>query len=148
MISLFGKVDGCKTEIIKASLRLAENSKTRIDGVTGERVDLEKQLQELKAKQDAEAAGRAEAQAKEDEAEAARRKRLTAEQKRKQAEVDARYAKMKAEEDAKAAEERRKLRAACTVIFQSTADKKVKDLTVREEQQVRACQALGLYPPP
>ena len=36
VISLVGKVDGCKTEIITASLRLAENSKTRIDGVTGE----------------------------------------------------------------------------------------------------------------
>src|SRR6266851_2284478 len=33
VISLVGKVDG-KTEIIRASLRLAENSKTRIDGVT------------------------------------------------------------------------------------------------------------------
>jgi len=36
VISLVGKVDGCKREIIRASLRLAENSKTRIDGVTGE----------------------------------------------------------------------------------------------------------------
>jgi hypothetical protein len=154
VISLVGKVDGCKTEIIKASLLLAENSKTRIDGVTGERVDLEKQLQELKAKREAEAAAQAEkerktaeAQAKKDAAEAARRKRLAAEQKLKQAEADARYAKMKAEEYAKAAEERRKLRAACTVIYQNTVDKKVKDLTVREEQQVRTCQALGLYQP-
>jgi flagellar biosynthesis GTPase FlhF len=154
VFSLVGKVDGCKTEIIKASLVLAENPKTEINGLTGERVDLEKQLQELKAKQDAEAAAQAEeerqaaeAQAKKDAAEAARRKRLAADQKRKQAEADARYAKMKAEEDARAAEERRKIRAACSAIYQSTADKKISNLTVKEEQQVRTCQALGLYPP-
>jgi hypothetical protein len=176
VIPLVGKVDGCKTEIIKASLLLAENSKTRIDGVTGERIDLEKELQELKAKREAEAAAQAEeeqkafeaqarkdapeaaaqarkdaaeaaARARKDAAEAARRKRLAAERKQKQKDADARYTEMKVEEDAKAAEERRKLRAACTVIYQNTVDKKVKDLTVREEQQVRECQALGLYPP-
>ena len=154
VIPLVGKVDGCKTEIIKASLLLAENPKTRIDGVTGERVDLEKELQKLKAKREAEAAAQAEeeqkaseAQAKKDAAEAAHRKRLAAEQKKKQTEADARYAKIKAEEDAKAAEERRKIRAACSAIYQNTADTKISNLTVKEEQQVRACQALGLYPP-
>ena len=168
VISLVGKVDGCETEIIKARLLLAENRKIHVDDVTGERtivmgesftfpdvpVDLEKQLQEVKAKRASEAAAQAdgeqkaaEAEAKKNAAEAARQKRLMAEQIRKQAEADARYAKMKAEEDAKAAEKRRKVRAACTVIYQYTVDKKVNDLTVREEQQVRACQALGLYPP-
>jgi hypothetical protein len=93
------------------------------------------------------AEAQAKAQAKKDEAEAARRKRLAAEQKKKDAELNARTAKDRAEEDAKAAEERRKIRAACTVIYRNTVDKKVKDLTVGEEQQVRACQALGLYPP-
>jgi hypothetical protein len=122
VFSLVGKVEGCNTEIIKASLVLAENSKTRINGLTGERVDLEKQLREVKAKQDA--------------AEAARRKRLASEQKRKQA-----------GEDAKAAEERRRIRAACSAIYQNTADMKISNLTVKEEQQVRTCQALGLYPP-
>jgi hypothetical protein len=43
--------------------------------------------------------------------------------------------------------ERAKLRANCRAVFTATADKKVKDLTVREEQAVRACQALGMYPP-
>lgn len=85
----------------------------------------------------------AEEQRKKDAAEASRRKRADA----SRAEQNAQYAKYKAEEDAKAAEERRKLRAACTAIYHDTIDKKVKDLTVREEQQVRACQALGLYPP-
>jgi len=147
VISLIGEVDGCKAEIIKASLVFAENPKLHIDGITGERVDLQKQLQELKEKREAEAAAQAEedrksaeaqaeAQRKEDAAEAARRKRLAAEQRRKQA-----------EEDAKAAEDRRRIRAACGVIYQRTADKKVSDLTVKEEQQVRACQGLGLYPP-
>jgi hypothetical protein len=80
-------------------------------------------------------------------AEAARRKRLAEEQKKKDAEVNARIAKSTAEREAAAAEERRKLRANCTLIYQNTIDTKVKDLTVREEQQVRACQVLGLYPP-
>jgi hypothetical protein len=38
-------------------------------------------------------------------------------------------------------------RATCSAVYRNTADKKVGDLTVKEEQQVRACQALGLYPP-
>jgi hypothetical protein len=88
-----------------------------------------------------------EVQAEKDGADAARRKRLAAEQKRKQAELDARIVKERADEEAKAAEERRKIRLACATIYQNTADKKLKDLTVKEEQQVRACQALGLYPP-
>src|SRR5579864_9408275 len=96
-------IDGCKGEIIKADLLFAESSKTRIDMITGERVDLEKQRQELKAKSDAEES----AQAKRDAAEAARRQRAVSERKRKQAEDDAEYAKYKASEDAKKAEEQR-----------------------------------------
>ena len=74
-----------------------------------------------------------------------RRNQLT--QRRKNAELKLRQEKAKAEGDAQAAEERRKVRAACTEIYQRTADKKIRDLTVREEQQVRSCQGLGLYPP-
>jgi hypothetical protein len=151
---LVGKVDGCKAETIKASLVTAESPKVRINGVTGERVELEEELRQITAKRDAEEAVRAEeqrkaaaVQAKKDAAEAARRKRLAAEQKKKDAERDARIARSMAEEEAKAAEERRRVRTACYGIYQSTVDKKVKDLTVGEEQQVRACQALGLYPP-
>jgi hypothetical protein len=88
-----------------------------------------------------------EVQAKKDAADAARRKRLAAEHKRKQAELDARIAKERADEEARTVEERRKIRAACSTIYQNTADMKLKDLTVKEDQQVRACQALGLYPP-
>jgi len=154
VISLVGKVDGCRTEIIKASLLLAENDKLHIDGVTGERVDLEKQLQEVNAKRDAEAAETAaeeraanEEQAKQDAADAEQRKRQAAERRKKEVESEARYAKSKAEAEARASEERARVRAACAAIYRSTADKKVGDLTVKEEQQVRACQALGLYPP-
>jgi hypothetical protein len=154
-----GKVDSCTVESIAATLVEAENAKVRINGVTGERIDLEKQrAAEAAAKLERErtaAAEQAEAeriaaeeQAKMDATEAARQKRLAAEHKKKQAEEDARYAKAKAEQDAKDAEERRRIRAACGVVYQHTADKKIADLTVREEQQVRACQALGLYPPP
>ena len=87
------------------------------------------------------------AQAKKDAAEAARRKRLAAERKKKEAEFSARVAKERADEEARVAEERRRVRVACNTTYQNTADKKVKDLTVKEEQQVRVCQALGLYPP-
>jgi hypothetical protein len=45
------------------------------------------------------------------------------------------------------AEERSRLRKSCAAIYTTTIDKKVGELTVREEQQVRACQVLGLYPP-
>jgi hypothetical protein len=147
MFLLAGKEDHCQTEIITAKLVYAENSKTRIDGVTGERVDLEKQLQEIKIKRDAEAAQRAEQERKDKEADEAREKRLEAERKRKQAEEDARYAKLKAQEEAKAAAERRRLQAICRIVYRNTIDRKVTDLTVREEGQVRACRALGLYPP-
>jgi hypothetical protein len=122
---LFGKVEGCKAEIIKASLLTAENSKVRINRTTGERVDVEEERRKLNAQRDAEAA---------------RQKRLAAER-------DARIAKDRADVDSKAAEERRKIRAACAAIYKNTAGMKIKDLTVKDEQQVRACQALGLYPP-
>jgi hypothetical protein len=81
------------------------------------------------------------------DAEAARRRKLSEERKQKEAKEAARVAPLKAEVDARAAEERRKVRAACAAIYQATIDKKVKDLTVREEQQVRECQVLNLYPP-
>lgn len=89
----------------------------------------------------------AEAQAKKDAADAARRKRLAVEQKKKDDELNARLAKQRAEEEAKTTEERRQIRAACALIYRNTADKKVVDLTVKEEQQVRTCQALNFYPP-
>jgi hypothetical protein len=131
-----GKDSGCVVEKLNATILTAENKKLRINVATGERIDLEKQ-RELDA----------EAQAKQDAAEAAHQKRLAAEQRKKDAERDARIAKSRVEEEAKAAEERRKVRVACSGIYQNTVEKKVKDLTVGEEQQVRACQALGLYPP-
>lgn len=33
----------------------------------------------------------------------------------------------------------------CHVVFEATVDRKISDLTVREEQNVRACQSLGFY---
>jgi hypothetical protein len=80
-------------------------------------------------------------------AEATRLLKAAEERKRREAQEAARAAKVRAEEDAKAAEERRKARVACASVYQATIDKKVKDLTVREEQQVQACQVLNLYPP-
>jgi len=62
---------------------------------------------------------------------------------KKAAEAARREQVEEAEETAKEA----RLRSACKGIYGRTANKKVSDLTVKEEQQVRACQALGLYPP-
>jgi hypothetical protein len=87
----------------------------------------------------------AEEQDKKDAGEAVRQNGLAAERKRKQAAADARYTRVKAEEGVKAAEERAKIRTACRVIYDKTADTKIGDLTVREAQQVQACQVLGLY---
>ena len=39
------------------------------------------------------------------------------------------------------------LRADCLGIYKKTAHKKVSDLTVLEEENVRACQAIDWYPP-
>ncbi len=50
------------------------------------------------------------------------------------------YLRNKAEADHQA-----KLKATCVVIRKATIDRKVSDLTVRETQQVKACQALGIY---
>ena len=77
-----------------------------------------------------------EAQARKDATEAAHQKRLLVEGKKKDAELRD-----------KAVTERVRIRAACGEIYKNTADKKLSDLTVREEQQVRLCQALTLYTP-
>ena len=82
----------------------AENSRVRIDGSTGERIDLEKQhtaeaaataeRERIAAKKRVERDRiAAEQQAKEDAAEAVRQKRPAAERKRKQAEESVRDAK-------------------------------------------------------
>lgn len=77
-----------------------------------------------------------------------RRKRVETDRKQKEAAETARGAKLKAAQEASAAEERAKVRAGCRTIYRATIDKKARDLTVREEEQIRACQVLGLYPPP
>lgn len=154
-----------ETEIFKIQLTLAETKAKRIIDNPPVSVDLKDELLSLRAKHEAEAIAQAEmdraaaaaaaavaeaqaqkdaAQAKKNAAEAVRRRQLAAEQKRKQAEAQA-ADERKAEEAA--AEERRKVRTACSTIYQNTVDKKISNLTVREEQQVRACQTLGLYPP-
>ena len=142
-ISTFGV---CNTRAtIKVKLLMATNSKLHIDAVTGERIDLVKQRQDADAAQAEEDRQAAEVQAKKDATEVAHRKRLALEKKNKQAESDAKDARFKAEADAVEAAKQQRVRAACAVIYQNTIDKKVKDLTVREEQQVRACQLVGLY---
>src|SRR4029077_2247667 len=62
-------------------------------------------------------------------------------------EDQAKSQRAKAIEDASLAEDRARVRAACAAIYDITENKKVGDLTVKEDQQVRACQASDLYPP-
>jgi hypothetical protein len=128
--SLRLKLQGCRAELIKA--RIGEG----VDGVVLSTNEIEehrtkREAEEAEEKQIAaeERERKAELQAKHDAAEAAHKKRLEEEQRKKDA------------------EESRRLRATCTLLYKTTVDKKVSDLTVGEEQRVRACQSLGLYPP-
>ena len=72
---------------------------------------------------------------------AAELRRLTADRKKAQAEQDAALAKARTEEEAKKAT----LQVVCSSIYESTANKRLGDLTVKESQQVQACQTLGMY---
>jgi hypothetical protein len=123
---------GCTVDLVRATLISATYGARVLAHNEAPEVDFTDALKAIQAKRDVEEA---------------RRKTLAAERKQKEAVEAARLAKIRAAEDIKAAEDRAKTRAACTAIYQSTIDKKVKDLTVREDQQIRACEALGLYPP-
>lgn len=154
--SLLGEMNGCSVKDIRAKLIFADNANWRITK-TGERIDKEARRREIEADRKAAESERAaqvererieaENAAKKVALESARQKQLAAERKKNEAEAQAAYERTRAADEVKAAEERRRIRTACTVIYQSTANKKVANLTVKEEQQVRACQTLGLYPP-
>jgi uncharacterized tellurite resistance protein B-like protein len=128
-IPLVGKVDGCATESIKATLVSATSlNNERVEVETGGRVGLQGQEvsagnveteQKESAKQgEMERGGQASADTEQERrvaenkqknaAKTARRKRLAEEKQRKQAEADALSAKRRAEEDERAAEARRK----------------------------------------
>jgi hypothetical protein len=148
IVAMFGEVDDCVDDTITATLVSADSlNSIHIDGVTGERIDMAERRRienERKAEEDAKrSAEYVEATLKQYAAE----EKAEAALKRQQAKEAAAYAKMKAAQDAKTAQELVRVRAACAAIYQRTSDMKVKDLTVKEEQQVRACQTLGLYPP-
>jgi hypothetical protein len=130
-------LQGCRTEIITARIGeppdrpgltteevLEHKARREAEEAEQKRIAAEEQDREAE-----EQAKEAEAQAKKDAAEAARQKRLAEERRKRDV------------------EESRRIRATCALIYKNTADKKISDLTVREEQQVRACQGLGLYPP-
>jgi hypothetical protein len=52
---------------------------------------------------------------------------------------------MKAKEAARLRAEQKVAKEVCPPLYKETANKKIADLTVKEEQQVRACQLLGMY---
>jgi hypothetical protein len=76
---------------------------------------------------------------------------LTPESKKIKAAQDAAKAEQQRRARAEQAEEQRRaraeLRARCAEVYKATIDKKISELTVREEEQVRACRTLGPYPP-
>jgi len=76
---------------------------------------------------------------------------LTPESKKIKAAQDAAKAEQQKRARAEQAEQLRRvraeLRARCAEVYKATIDKKINDLTVREEEQVKACRTLGLYPP-
>jgi anti-sigma28 factor (negative regulator of flagellin synthesis) len=172
VIPLFGKVDGCHSDSIAAKLVAAENANIRIDGATGERIDLTAKREAEQLAREAEIANRteriraaAQAQAEEEAAEAeterlaaeaeaknaavvaAKRKRLLAEQKKRDAEQHALNLKRIAALKAEIAIELQRARAVCAESYRNTSEKKLKDLTVKEADQIRRCQSADMYPP-
>lgn len=155
-IPLVEKVDGCEVELVRAQLVEARSPETSIDntGIVHEDIDFRKELEAIRLIRDQEELIQAaelerlqEINRKEAQKEALRQKRLADERRKRRTEEAARAARQREIEAAAAAEERRKIRSACLQIYKATADRRVSSLTVREEQQVRACQSLGLYPP-
>jgi hypothetical protein len=52
-----------------------------------------------------------------------------------------------AKQESEDAAKHKRIVAGCRALYNRTANKKIADLTVKEEQAVRACQQLNLYPP-
>jgi hypothetical protein len=99
---------------------------------------------EAKRKAPAEAAeGKRKAAAK--AAEAKRKAAADAAEANRKTAAEAIEAKQKAAAEAAEAAKLAKLKTACVTIYRATVDEKVSDLTVRETEQVKACQMLGLY---
>ena len=78
----------------------------------------------------------------------ARMKVKAAAEAKRQREEAARAASVRAERAAEIAREKAAVRAFCGRLYEQTANKRVADLTVKEEEQVRTCQAVGLYRAP
>lgn len=114
-----GELGVCSQETFEAVVEFAENEDMRTNYLTGEVNDLK--TPRLEAKK------RAEEERKAEQAEIAR----------EQAEFD--------REQARLDREQRQRRTACARIYRNTADKKISDLTVKEDQLVKACQGLGYY---
>ena len=131
VVPLIGQVDGCTSKLFRAALVSAESLPTKahdalkIDARPGERIDLTVELQKQldaeaveSARKAKEAAQRAKAESKIKAAEAAHQRRINEERKNREAEQQVRLDAIRAEETAKAAQERAKVRAACASIYQ------------------------------
>ncbi len=159
---LRGRVTNCRATLISA--RLAnDNDALPLASMKEAPPDVAASLQELLQKEQARYAKEAQEQraaaiAKQQEADRIESERLaaTARKMAAQAVKDRAAAAARATAIAKerADEEQRQktqaeIRAAeqkfCTDLYRATANKRIVDLTVKEEQQVRACQAAGLY---
>lgn len=130
LLDLKDTITDCTSDAFEVRVLRADFKDIHINNEPLPRIDMITILAERKKQREAE-------QAKHDAAVKAQDARDAAEQKRR-AEL------AKQEQERKAAEYTR-IKNACTSLYRNTANKKISDLTVAEDQQVRACQALGLY---
>jgi hypothetical protein len=160
-------LQGCYTELITArigtspannpALTAEEVVAHRTQGEAAARMAVEEQKR-LRAEQikiieaaNAEADAEAEVEAK---AEAVAEAKAAAKAKQAAAQARAKAAAQKLADEAKKAADAENarqqaavLQRLCAALYSTTADKKISDLTVKEEEQVRACQGIGMYHP-
>lgn len=148
---------GCTAEIVEvyllsASGLSADGSPQVVKVEAPPPTNFDSRLQELNVKREEEYARRVEQEEADAIAQDEADRKAAAAQKSRAAAESARRKRAAADEAARAveerrrlSEERRRLTEVCSAVRSKTIDKKISDLTVREEEQVRACQRLGLY---
>lgn len=130
----------CPNTSSQVAIEYAENRRWRIG--PGHRLDKLERKKEFE-KYQAELAERAGIAIAEREAEEAEDQGREAEQKR----IDAELAKRRLQLEEVKRQQVIAARKLCGAVYRATADRRISDLTVKEEQQVRACQSLSMYPP-
>ena len=71
--------------------------------------------------------------------------KLKADAEKAKADMEAQEERRQDAKEAAEAEEKARVKAKCRALYKRTIDKKQAELTVRETQQIAACESLGLY---